>query len=838
MNSEQRIFFSWQRITWLVAFFVWIGIKLTANAQSEITITLDPLVNGLISPVALTHAGDGTGRLFVLEQPGRIRILRHGNLLAAPYLDITSLVSYGGEKGLLGLAFHPNYKNNGRFFVDYTSNRPNLKTIIAEYRVNGANQDLAGSTERVFLEIDQPYENHNGGQLQFGPDGFLYIGMGDGGSGGDPQGNGQNKNSLLGKILRIDVDHGSPYEIPPDNPFRNGGGAPEIWAWGLRNPWRFSFDRLNGRLFAGDVGQNLYEEVDIVEGAGNYGWNIMEGLHCYSPVTGCETSGLKMPIHEYDHSIGACVIGGYVYRGRQYPALHGLYLFGDYVSQRIWTLTEDLYGAWTRRELLNTGFPISSFGEDEAGEMYVVDLGGSVYKIRSTTPLPGNSGLILIPSSTKSARYVSSLSLLNRETFPLEVELTSHDGSGIETGISHFMLAPLAMFHSNDILGTLNLPLGSFGPLTLNAAGVVNIVSEVQASRGTGGLFLGAEVSDASPDRLLLNVSDTGDSGVGGTRRTNIGMDNPGDSPASVQVSLINNSGSVEAEKRYSVAPHGMMQVNNILRDLKGWPSATGLSGYLRLQADQPIHAWASEIDNGTDDPSVGTAIGNEMVFNGVKLLIPSAVGSDTFKSSLLVVNRESQSTRIALTLRDPAGTLMGTLNRTLDSHGFWRTDDIITDLNLPSGSYGPLLIESLDGRLLSAISEVKSRTGTGGLFAAMNLGAATLNCLAVEILDNGNPGIASTFRTNLGINNPQSLDAHVLLELADETGNHLSSQTLTVSAGGLVQINQVLKSFPNFQTEPLKRYYLSLKSDQAIFGWVSKIENATNDPSLIMAFP
>src|SRR5262245_4940866 len=243
-------------------FHLWVSPPV--SAQTSLTLALDSIVTGLSLPVFVTHAGDGSNRLFVVEQAGRIRIFQNGSLLSTPFLDIQSRVTSGGEKGLLGLAFHPDYRNNRRFFLNYTNNRPTLKTIIAEYQTSASNANVAQTTERVLLQIDQPFENHNGGQLLFGPDGYLYIGMGDGGSGGDPQNNAQNLDSLLGKMLRIDVDGNQPYAIPPTNPFVNRSGADEVWAFGLRNPWRFSFDRLTGRLFAGDVGQDRREEVDII----------------------------------------------------------------------------------------------------------------------------------------------------------------------------------------------------------------------------------------------------------------------------------------------------------------------------------------------------------------------------------------------------------------------------------------------------------------------------------------------------------------------------------------------------------------------------------------------
>ncbi len=344
-----------------------------------VQVKLERIVSGLSNPVYVTHAGDGSGRLFVVEQAGIIRIIQKGALLATPFLDIRDRVESGGEKGLLSVAFHPKYKTNQRFFVNYTTRRGlQLKTVIAEYKVSAADANVADPTsERVLLEIAQPL-------VKFGPDGFLYIGMGDGGSAGDPFGNGQNLNTLLGDLLRIDVDRGTPYAIPPDNPFVGRADAKgEIWAYGLRNPWRFSFDRCNGRLFLADVGQNRWEEVDLIEKGGNYGWNIMEGAHCFRPPTNCNTTGLKLPIAEYANpTLGCSITGGYVYRGKQHAGLMGRYFFGDFCSGRLWALTESASGSWTMTELLQTGLSISSFGEDEEGELYVIDYSGSIYRLR------------------------------------------------------------------------------------------------------------------------------------------------------------------------------------------------------------------------------------------------------------------------------------------------------------------------------------------------------------------------------------------------------------------------------------------------------------------------
>jgi glucose/arabinose dehydrogenase len=352
------------------------------------TLKLTTIVTGLSNPLDLQQPADGTGRLFVVEKAGTIRIFANSTLQPSPFLDISGKVdSAPGEMGLLGLAFHPNYAQNHRFFVHYDRLlNGQIQSVVAEYLVSSADPNRADPTsERILLTINQPFDNHKGGQLAFGPDGFLYIGLGDGGSEGDPSGNGQNLNTLLGKILRLNIDatgSGTPYAIPPDNPFVSGGGLPEIWAYGFRNPWRFSFDRGTGRLFAGDVGGDHFEEVDIIQRGGNFGWNIMEGAHCFNPPSGCNTNGLIFPTAEYDHSEGNAIIGGYVYAGTMIPSLQQSYIFGDLSSGKIWMLRENPPGTWTRTLLLTVAnTQISSFGQDQAGEVYVVELGGSIMRL-------------------------------------------------------------------------------------------------------------------------------------------------------------------------------------------------------------------------------------------------------------------------------------------------------------------------------------------------------------------------------------------------------------------------------------------------------------------------
>jgi glucose/arabinose dehydrogenase len=349
------------------------------------TYRLVEVVNGLKNPLYVTSANDGSGRLFVVEQDGLIRVIRDNKLLESPFLDVKTLVSRdGSERGLLGLAFHPQYASNGAFFINYTD--VNGDTVVARYHVSADNPDHAdpNSAEKI-IQVDQPYPNHNAGQLAFGPDGYLYVGLGDGGSAGDPQGNGQNGHALLGKMLRLDVDSGTPYSIPPSNPFiGHPNFAPEIWTYGLRNPWRYSFDRATGDLYIADVGQNTWEEIDFQpagdRGGENYGWNVYEGLHPYGS---SQAVGAVPPIAEYNHSDGCSVTGGYVYRGNALPDLQGTYLFGDFCSGTIWATKRDSAGLWQTRVLMNSGMPVSSFGEDETGEFYVVNYGGSLLRLVS-----------------------------------------------------------------------------------------------------------------------------------------------------------------------------------------------------------------------------------------------------------------------------------------------------------------------------------------------------------------------------------------------------------------------------------------------------------------------
>ena len=356
-------------------------------------IALQLVTDGLADPIGITSAGDGSGRLFVNERTGGVRVIEaDGSLRPTPFVDLSDRVLAGGERGLLGLAFHPGFARNGRLFVHYSRGGDGA-TVVSELHAAADLQSADPASERVILSVSQPYANHNGGQLAFGPDGYLYLGLGDGGGGGDPLENAQNPRVVLGKILRLDVDGSRDgkrgYALPADNAYgprgpHPGDGAPEVWALGLRNPWRFSFDRLTGDLYIGDVGQGQWEEIDRqpagAEAGANYGWNQTEGFHCF--LFDCNRDAFVDPIAEYPHEGGSCsVTGGYVYRGTAQPALAGAYLFGDYCSGVIYTLHPDS-GRLDPRLVLRSDLAISSFGEGEDGEIYVADIsGGGIYHV-------------------------------------------------------------------------------------------------------------------------------------------------------------------------------------------------------------------------------------------------------------------------------------------------------------------------------------------------------------------------------------------------------------------------------------------------------------------------
>ena len=371
--------------------------------------------NSFSQPLFLTHAGDGSNRVFIVEKGGRIKVMpNRDEAVASVFLDLSAVVNTISEGGLLGLAFHPEYATNGRLYVYYTHG--SLISRVSEFRVSDDPNVVDADSERVVWEVERPAPNHNGGQVSFGPDGMLYIGLGDGGGANDRFGHGQAPTTWLAAILRIDVDEGDTgglaYGIPPDNPFvgNDDDWREEIWAYGLRNPWRFSFDRANGDLWAGDVGQNRLEEIDLIERGGNYGWNIMEGFSCFSPATNCQQEGLELPVIDYGRAEDVSVTGGYVYRGPTLGALYGTYVYGDFGSGRIWAFRHVDDEVPMLIEIANCSCRIASFGEDEAGEVYIVDFSGPIYVFE---PLRGE-----IPTSIEMEDQPLPTEAELRQNFP------------------------------------------------------------------------------------------------------------------------------------------------------------------------------------------------------------------------------------------------------------------------------------------------------------------------------------------------------------------------------------------------------------------------------------
>jgi glucose/arabinose dehydrogenase len=573
-------------------------------------IELEERWTGLSRPVQMTHAGDGSGRLFVVEQAGRIRLIDDGELVATPFLDISDRVSCCGERGLLGLAFPPGYSSKGYFYVNYTG--ASGDTVVARFLVTGDPSAADAGSEEVILTIDQPYSNHNGGQLAFGPDGYLYIGTGDGGSGGDPQNNAQDRLSLLGKILRIDVESGSgPYAIPEGNPFADVDDAqPEIWALGLRNPWRFSFDTETGDLFIADVGQGDYEEINVQPAAStggeNYGWRILEGSHCYESDP-CDTRGLELPVFEYDHSLGCSVTGGFVSRSGTWPRLDGVYLFGDYCSGRVWGLREAV-DSWEGRQLAETGFAISGFGIDELGAVYVLDYGsGTVAAVTdSVEVLPYRALVPAVAHLTGSGGtpWRADLAVVNGGDSTVTVELT-YRGGGHEITRTESITSGAAI-EWRDVLVSLFGIEGSE-----ETSGVVMVASTAPVAaaarsyavtdRGTLGQFLPALTEDEGlrpgDVGLLPLLSRTGE------RYSNVGAVNLGDGDCEVTVRLrAADGGALGSPLLFEVGPGEWQQAFDVLAGLGNRETASAVVEVLTPECR--AWAYASVVDRESRDPT------------------------------------------------------------------------------------------------------------------------------------------------------------------------------------------------------------------------------------------
>jgi len=459
------------------------------------------IASGISAPTDIQNAGDGSGRLFFVQQNGLVRIHRNGSLVNQPFLDIRSKTRADGERGLLGLAFPPGFAQSQRLYVNYTD--LNGDTIIAMYRVT-SNADVAdSSSETILLKIAQPFANHNGGQVRFGPDGYLYIGMGDGGSGGDPQGNGQRRTTLLGKMVRVDVEsQPGTLRIPADNPFSGQSATRnEIWALGLRNPWRFSFDRATGDLWIADVGQNEWEEVNFQpassRGGENYGWNGMEGAHCYG-TPNCNRQGLVLPVAEYSHSQGGCSItGGFVYRGRAYPGLRGAYIYGDLCNGRIWGV-ERQGSTFSNRVLLpSSGFSITTFGEGEDGELYIAHVGnGTIHRIEgSLAPRLSAAGIV------NAASFVPGLAPGSLATI-FAAGLLDDDGIVTATGFP----LPLTLRGVSITIGGVAAPIQSIANRNGQEQINIQVPAEIGGRTNAAVVIRRDSQASASVDAPVLDV--------------------------------------------------------------------------------------------------------------------------------------------------------------------------------------------------------------------------------------------------------------------------------------------------------------------------------------------
>lgn len=588
-----------------------IVLAVHATAQEWPEIVLEERWSGFFRPVQLTNAGDGSGRLFVVEQIGRVMAIDNGEVLQVPFLDIGDRVSCCGERGLLGMAFPPGFSIKGYFYINYTDQSGD--TVVSRVHLSGDPNRADPDSEEVLLTIDQPYSNHNGGQLAFGPDGYLYIGMGDGGSAGDPQDNGQNPLTLLGALLRIDVESGEdPYGIPDSNPFAfDDAHQPEIWAFGLRNPWRFSFDLDTGDLFIADVGQNEWEEVNFQPAAStggeNYGWRIMEGSQCFNPDP-CDSSGLVLPVAEYNHATSGCsVTGGHVYRGFRWPRLFGLYLYGDYCSGRIWALRGGPE-SWETSQLLNTGRSISAFGIDDLGALYVVDYGsGEVLAI--TDPDVEESFQSVVPAvahvfGSGGTPWRAELVVTNPNGQPAEVDLVFSAGGMTLEGSATVPAGGGVAW--SDVLVDL---FGMDGDD--QAAGVVKALSEVPVTVSARSY---AALADGTFGQYLPGLGSSDGIGAGEfglvpqlarseARYTNLGFINLGDQSLELAVTMRDGSGEALGEVMTIALGAGeWKQLFDVLSGLGEHDAASA-----RMEVLTPggrAWAYASVVDRDSRDPT------------------------------------------------------------------------------------------------------------------------------------------------------------------------------------------------------------------------------------------
>jgi glucose/arabinose dehydrogenase len=709
----------------LAVFATWLILICSTGALA--IPALEPLLSGLNQPVFLTHARDGSNRKFIVEQPGRILVLQPGSQTPSVFLDIRMRVLSGGERGLLGLAFHPQFGINGRFFVNYTRQTDGA-TVIAEYRVVSGNANAAdSSSETVLLVIPHPFANHNGGMIEFGPDNFLYIGTGDGGSGNDPDNRAQNIDDLLGKILRIDVDHPQsaevPYSSPSSNPFSGStAGRDEIFATGFRNPWRFSFDRLNGQLFAGDVGESTLEEIDIVKRGGNYGWRVFEGTRCtgLGPAP-CTTLGATPPVVEYNTGdFGRCAVtGGYVYRGSRHSLTIGTYVFADYCSGEIFLLED---GAMT--VLMDTTMTISSFGEDEAGEIYVVDHAGSVSRLTTSSfattaqrpfDLPGRGGLFLTSNSAESSLQTGYVRIL------------AETGDALPAGRA------ILEWHSHGML---------ISELTIPA------LSTIQTGR------------------IFASVAD----GV----TTGLAITNPNSSAVDVDFNFTDANGQDFGHGSVTIAANS--QISAFL-DEKPFNGGKTIQGTFTFRASAPvavtaIRGFTNERSDFLMSALPVTRINTSSLTSNI---FPHWVIGEGWSVEFILVNPSEVLSTGQIELRDRAGALLETLSYNIPARSSRSVVPITTSSTLMSGS-ARLVVTA--GTLPSGAVLFRYSTDDGTLVETID------PAIAPGLVFRGYGESSGVSRTGLALANTTSQPTNVAIELRGLTGAIQSTATIALPAG------------------------------------------------------
>jgi len=783
------------------------------------------LTDGLSAPVYLTNAHDGSNRLFIVERPGYIRVLQPGSVTPTLFMDISAKVLSGGEQGLLGLAFHPGFPTNRHFYVDYTR-KPDGATVIAEYAVSAGDPNIAAAEERVLLSIPQPYANHNGGMVEFGPDGFLYIGMGDGGSGNDPGNRAQNSQELLGKILRIDVDRkdaGKEYSSPTNNPFfGTTSGREEIYALGLRNPWRYSFDRITGKLFVGDVGQDQVEEVDAVTLGGNYGWRVFEGDRCTNlDPAQCSSTGFIPPTVEYTHDQGRCSItGGYVYRGKRSSLPYGSYVFADYCTGEIFLLNDG-----NQSLLLNSGLNISSFGEDESGEIYVVGLGGTIHRIVQQNAPQQITYVIprLVSTSGRSggADEYTGIAVANPASDAADLRLTAYDRTGAVVSADN-ITNPLSLtlpggrqlalldaqifgpgLHSRESLGWVKLESSrDVAPVFLNLSSELTSMDGTEVQSGTSGSLVLPELGDQES--------------------TEIQVDNPDPGSAQVSVKLINGEG---------------LQVASVNRTLPGFGSLiesssslfTGLTpdptDYIRVTSDRGIAVMEHIRGDGDErslsgqDPNAGAAV----------LYCPQYVTGGPYRSTLSIINLHQTPGLVDFSLVGSDG-VRGDFSRTVAIPANGKITISDQDLFGSSGGapvQGYLVIRSNGVRLAGSLSLSGS---LGRTFSTSFPLVSALNRSMIfgQVVSN------AAFFTGVALANPGASEVHALMQLFDPQGTEVSSRVITIVAGG--QSSGLLTEyFPISSSQSINSGYLRISADGGLAAYAVI---GTNDLSILAAIP